>query len=127
MERIRVQEHLEETPLPCDYFDLIGGTSTGGLVIPVIVMSTYPCPHKRSYSRIIALMLGRLGMSVEKVVKCYGTLVRTVFSDVKQTGGDGRFKATKLEKAIKEIVKEQTGQESEHMMGAPPHHKGCKT
>jgi patatin-like phospholipase/acyl hydrolase len=30
-----------ETPLPCQYFDLIGGTGTGGL---------------------IAIMLGRLGM-----------------------------------------------------------------
>ena len=39
MERIRVRENREEAPLPCDYFDLIGGTSTGGWVFTVIVMS----------------------------------------------------------------------------------------
>ena len=72
-------------------------------------------------------MLGRLGMSVEKAIRCYGTLAGSVFSDVKQTGGDGRFKANKLEKIIKEIVREQTGQENEHMMGTPPRGKECKT
>lgn len=41
MEQIRRETHADVTPLPCQYFDLIGGTSTGGL---------------------IALMLGRLGM-----------------------------------------------------------------
>ena len=41
MERIRIREHREEAPLPCDYFDLIGGTSTGGLVVTVIVMSSH--------------------------------------------------------------------------------------
>jgi len=30
MERIRREEGLQATPLPRDYFDLIGGTSTGG-------------------------------------------------------------------------------------------------
>ena len=30
MERVQFQENLDETPLPCEYFDLIGGTSTGG-------------------------------------------------------------------------------------------------
>ena len=33
MNRIKAHEQLEETPLPCDYFDLIGGTSTGGYII----------------------------------------------------------------------------------------------
>jgi patatin-like phospholipase/acyl hydrolase len=41
METIKSREGLAEAPRPCLYFDLIGGTSTGGL---------------------IALMLGRLGM-----------------------------------------------------------------
>ena len=40
MERIRVREHCEEAPLPCNYFDLIGSTSTGGLVVTLIVMSS---------------------------------------------------------------------------------------
>ena len=41
MERIRVREGREETPLPCDCFDLIGGTSTGGLVVAIIVVSSH--------------------------------------------------------------------------------------
>ena len=72
-------------------------------------------------------MLGRLEMSVEKAISCYATLVGLVFSDVQQTGGDRRFRESTLEKLIKEIVKEQMGQENETMMGTPPHGKGCKT
>ncbi|KAJ7819764.1 hypothetical protein B0H14DRAFT_1352067 [Mycena olivaceomarginata] len=84
MYKLKVEENLPAVPHPCDYFDLIGGTSTGGL---------------------IALMLGRLRMSVEDAVKAYGQLAKEVFSDVKPLGSDGRFKASKLEKAIKEIVR----------------------
>ncbi|KAJ7798552.1 hypothetical protein B0H14DRAFT_32821 [Mycena olivaceomarginata] len=83
MYRIKVAEDLPNMPRPCDYFDLIGGASTGGL---------------------IALMLGRLRMSVEDATKAYGQLSKEVFSDVKFHGSDGRFKASKLEKAIKQIV-----------------------
>ena len=28
-------------PLPCDYFDLIGGTSTGGYVIPTLLCCSF--------------------------------------------------------------------------------------
>ena len=66
-------------------------------------------------------------MSVEQAITCYGTLAGLVFSNMKQSWGDGRFKASQLEKVIKEIVKEQTGQEDERMMGMPPHNRGCKT
>ena len=30
MERIKFELQLDEHPLPADFFDLIGGTSTGG-------------------------------------------------------------------------------------------------
>ena len=66
-------------------------------------------------------------MSVQNAIACYGTLVGPVFSHVKQIDEDGRFKASNLEKAIKAIVKKQTGQENEVMMGMPFHGKGCKT
>ena len=66
-------------------------------------------------------------MSVENAITCYGTLAGLVFSSVTETGGDGRFNASNLEKVIKEVVKEQTGQENERMMGSPSHGKGCKT
>ena len=72
-------------------------------------------------------MLGRLGMSVQNAIACYGTLAGPVFSNLKQIGEDGGFKASNLEKVIKAIVKEQTGQENERMMGTPFDGKGCKT
>ena len=48
----------KEVPLPCEVFDLICGTSTGG---------------------IIALMLGRLRMSTEEAIDAYIDFSRTVF------------------------------------------------
>ncbi|KAJ7878262.1 FabD lysophospholipase-like protein, partial [Mycena leptocephala] len=71
MWKLKVAEDLPDVPRPCDYFDLIGGTSTGGL---------------------IALMLGRLRMSVKDAVKAYGELSKEVFSDVKSQGSNGRFR-----------------------------------
>jgi len=66
-------------------------------------------------------------MSMEMAISCYGTVTRLVFSDMKQIGGDGKFKASKLEQVVKNIVKEQTYEENEPMMGTSPHGKGCKT
>src|SRR5882672_2683898 len=57
MERIGFREGREETPLPCDYFDLIGGTSKGGLVVYRDVQP----PVYLSPSSLLALMLGGLG------------------------------------------------------------------
>ena len=42
MERIQFQQGFKELPLPCDYFDIIGGTSTGGLVFAAIDVRS-PC------------------------------------------------------------------------------------
>ena len=84
MLRIRTEENLDHTPKPCDYFDLIGGTSTGGL---------------------IAILLGRLRLSVEDALTEYGTIGQEVFSKKKSKGHEVTFYATALQKAIKSVVR----------------------
>ncbi|KAG5633852.1 hypothetical protein H0H81_004807 [Sphagnurus paluster] len=49
-------------------------------------------------------MLGRLGMSVDEAVKAYIDFAGAVFSKKKWFFKDGTFKASVLERAIKEIV-----------------------
>src|SRR4051812_11008938 len=49
----------ENPPRPCEYFDLIGGTSTGGL---------------------IAIVLGRLGMTVDECIAVYKSLSPKIFT-----------------------------------------------
>lgn len=80
-----------EIPKPCDHFDLIVGTGTGGL---------------------IALMLGRLRLDIETCKELYVRLTRMVFETDKTIAGipyrSTLFKATKLEEAIKECVRDHT-------------------
>jgi len=85
-----------EIPKPCEHFDLIVGTGTGGL---------------------IALMLGRLRLDLETCKELYVRLTRMVFETDKTIAGipyrSTLFKATKLEDAIKEAVREHTVDERE--------------
>ena len=79
----------DSPPKPCDYFDLIGGTSTGGL---------------------IAVMLGRLRMTVDECVTAYTTLSDRVFEKKSHRVNikgklQGRFDAAELERAIKQILR----------------------
>ena len=48
-------------------------------------------------------------MDVDTAIKHYNIMVKYVFSNPKGRLGDGRFKATKLEAAIKSIVRDVTG------------------
>ena len=81
----------EEIPKPCDYFDLIAGTGTGGL---------------------IAIMLGRLRLDLETCMEVYVRMTRKVFETDKTIIGipykTTLFKASKLEEAIRECVREHT-------------------
>ena len=81
----------EQIPKPCEYFDLIAGTGTGGL---------------------IAIMLGRLRLDLETCMEVYVRMTRKVFETDKTIIGipykTTLFKASKLEEAIKECVKEHT-------------------
>lgn len=85
-----------EIPKPADHFDLIVGTGTGGL---------------------IALMLGRLRLDLETCKALYVRMTRMVFETDKTILGipthSTLFKASRLEDAIKEAVREHTMSEAE--------------
>ncbi|GAB7349529.1 hypothetical protein MBLNU459_g0232t2 [Dothideomycetes sp. NU459] len=83
------QRHVK----PGEVFDLIGGTSTGGL---------------------IAIMLGRLGMDVDDCISAYTTLMSEIFKNKKswfRISWNGKIKAAfdskKLRAAIQNVIARQ--------------------
>jgi len=88
LRRLMAAVDPDSPPKPCDYFDMIGGTSTGGL---------------------IAIMLGRLRMTVDECIVAYTSLSDRVFEKKSHRVNikgklQGRFDADELERAIKRIV-----------------------
>jgi len=90
--RIGKRSKSDTTPLkPCDYFDLIGGTSTGG---------------------IIAILLSRLRLDCKQCIGIYTKLAEEIFKHdksislfgVKIPTGGSRFSGAVLEKAIKQAL-----------------------
>jgi hypothetical protein len=81
----------------------------------------------QTVSRIIALMLGRLQMPIAEAIGCYGTLAERVFSSTKLTRGEGKFRASKLEEVVKEIVGEKLGDPDVRMLDTRPEGDACKT
>jgi len=65
-------------------------------------------------------------MDVDTAIKHYVIMVKDVFSHPKGRPGDGKFKATKLEAAIKSIVREVTGS-SESLLLERNDSTGCRT
>ena len=78
----------DKVPKPCDYFDLIAGVGTGGL---------------------IAIMLGRLRMNTKDCMRVYVQMTRKVFETDKTIAGipyrSTLFKASMLEDAIRACVR----------------------
>jgi hypothetical protein len=76
---------------PHEIFDLVAGTSTGGL---------------------IAIMLGKLGMSVEECINAYRRMSATIFGRkhlrARFTGGlaPARYSGSRLEGCVKELMRE---------------------
>ncbi|CZT40253.1 related to calcium-independent phospholipase A2 [Rhynchosporium secalis] len=93
----------DQIPKPADHFDLIIGTGTGGL---------------------IAIMLGRLRLDLETCKEVYVQMTRKVFETDKTIAGipyrSTLFKASKLEEAIKQCVREHTILEREGNDGEEP-------
>ncbi|KAF5268040.1 hypothetical protein FOXYS1_1072 [Fusarium oxysporum] len=106
MKRVRP----DNPPKPCEYFDLIGGTSTGGL---------------------IAIMLGRLRMDVDTCIEKYGELSSRVFQP-KRAGvnflgklkdfakAEGKYRSARLEQEIKNMVEEVEGDAQSRLLQIGP-------
>jgi len=79
--------------------------------------------------RHIALMLGRLRVSTEDALNAYAQLAGYVFKEKKLPGKDGVFKASRLEEAIKKIVRQygEHGNPDEEMLDARSDSGVCKT
>jgi len=61
-------------------------------------------------------MLGRLRMDVDTAIKHYDVLAKHVFSHPKRWQGEGKFKATRLEEALKVMVKDTTGDSESRLL-----------
>ena len=88
LQQLMMTVDSESPPKPCEYFDMIGGTSTGGL---------------------IAVMLGRLRMTVDDCINAYTSLSDKVFEKKSHRVNikgklQGRFDAAELERAVKKIL-----------------------
>ena len=92
----------EAVALPCHYFDHIVGTSTGGWVQRVI----YSFWSLRVNRRLIALMLGRLRMSIQDVIKVYLRFGDNVFGHPRRFSRN-RFDEKRFEKIIKDVLKDR--------------------
>ncbi|KAE8365962.1 acyl transferase/acyl hydrolase/lysophospholipase [Aspergillus caelatus] len=84
-------------PKPCDVFDMIAGTSTGGLC---------------------AIMLGRLEMSVDECIEAYNKFMNKIFNVA-----GSRFDAENIEAVIKEVMKEKLGDSEAPLLNE---HGKCK-
>ncbi|OBT93612.2 hypothetical protein VE01_08085 [Pseudogymnoascus verrucosus] len=96
---------------PCELFDLIGGTSTGGL---------------------IAIMLGRLEMDVDECITAYSNLAAAIFSEkISQVPVNikgkikPRFDSAKLESAIRKAVAQSGVSETDLFNDGTE--RGCRT
>ncbi|KAI9676479.1 MAG: hypothetical protein M1817_000637 [Caeruleum heppii] len=93
----------DQIPKPCDHFDLIAGTGTGGL---------------------IAIMLGRLRLDIETCKDVYVRMTKRVFETDKTIAGipyrSTLFKASRLEWAIQDCVREHTVSRDEGNDGSNP-------
>ncbi|KAG8528968.1 uncharacterized protein KY384_006657 [Bacidia gigantensis] len=110
MRTVKVKLELAQDPKPCEYFDLIGGTSTGGL---------------------IAIMLGRLGLTVDQCIDAYQVLAQAVFGHRSYGGivlqglrSKSVYSISRLQEAIKETLASY-GEEEEAALNDSGSH-GCR-
>ncbi|KAI1130681.1 hypothetical protein F5Y10DRAFT_262831 [Nemania abortiva] len=109
----KLMESLDFTnpPRPCECFDMIGGTSTGGL---------------------IAIMLGRLRMTVDECIEMYKQLSPKIFTKIHHSKVNwrgelqSRFDHQALEKEI-QLLLERHSLGPDELFAETPNRPECKT
>jgi hypothetical protein len=118
MHNIRDSLGLATTPRPCEWFDFIGGYGTGGYDLEFQIARRRSNPR----GRLIAILLGQLGLTVDECDKFYYLLARHGFRSKKSSrlvrlvrvlrGLDRNLSSKALEDAIATIVQQQCEDES---------------
>ncbi|KIM33182.1 hypothetical protein M408DRAFT_150331 [Serendipita vermifera MAFF 305830] len=103
MDKVAWDLKLLHTPRPCEYFDLIGGTSTGG---------------------IIAVLLGRLRLSVDECLDIYSELSEQVFAEqhFEKRTSQSRYDHFILERVIKEALVRVQDENDRDVLARPGAH-----
>ena len=100
---------------PCDYFDMMAGTSTGGYAEPLSHANNGHILTKVYHHSLIAIMLGRLQMTVDQCITAYEGMASKIFNaGIMSQVGNGaskgaRYSADALEQAVKDIVAQYAG------------------
>ncbi|SPN97063.1 uncharacterized protein DNG_00579 [Cephalotrichum gorgonifer] len=115
MTRIQKELALPCLPRPCDYFHLIGGTSTGGHVCCIFICLGGNVNSANVTSSLIAIMLGRLRMTTREVIDEYEAISETIFRR-KNRRFDRTYKEDKLVEAINKVA----GSRTENLAMAEP-------
>ncbi|KAF8599735.1 FabD/lysophospholipase-like protein [Ceratobasidium sp. AG-I] len=100
MEKLKHELNLLNTPRPCDWYDLIAGSGTGGSAFPLTIF--------------------------DDAIGWYKIIMQEVFSREKWLGGVGTFKASRLEKVVGRMVQEYAGDAKAHMLEPNPDQAKCK-
>lgn len=122
---------------PCHIFDLIGGTSTGGQV-PAAKDSG--CHSRRALltensRRLIAILVGRLRLSIPKSIAVFRSLSERIFPTPKQSwlskhvaiaSGKSVYDANMLESELRRIVDETTGDAETRMIVDVDPNSACR-
>ena len=126
LQAILAQVTNDPNAKPCEYFDMIAGTSTGGCVQLSNKISISSSPR-----RLIAIMLGRLKMTIPECIAVYTKLASQIFSansvqkawNFANTGA--YYTKDNFEKALRTLIKQKTGDENAAMLDSDTSNR-CK-
>ncbi|KAG4429784.1 hypothetical protein IFR05_014734 [Cadophora sp. M221] len=84
LEQVKNREQLTEAPLSWEYFDMIAGTSTGGLIV---------------------ILLGRLKLSVKQCIELYEDVAKEIFGSEQALTSSTRFSSARFKEVLQSRIR----------------------